>query len=524
MVLRRAQELYPRKTVTTRTVDGLRTRTYAEVVGRAARLASALHEMGVRPGDRVATFGWNTDRHLEAYLAVPCMGAVLHTLNIRLHPDQLTYMANHAEDQIVLADASLADAWGKVENAKTVRDVVWMEDTADVPDGTRYEDLIAGGDDAFAWPEVDEHDAAAMCYTSGTTGSPKGVVYGHRSSMLHTMSCLYADSLALSEADVVMPIVPQFHANAWGTPYAALFSGASLAMPGAFMDPGSVADLVETAGVTISAAVPTVWFMVLEAIRQGSVDKGQLASLERLAIGGSAVPAALLRAYDDMGIRTIHAWGMTETSPLGSVASVRSTVPADDTERVRLSQGLVLPGLRARVVTEEGSPAAWDGETMGELQVTGPWIAEAYYDPEAEGNRGGLDRFDDATGSRWLRTGDVAVMDPDGYILLVDRTKDLIKSGGEWISSLDVENLLIGLDGVKEAAVIAVPDPKWDERPMACVVRGDPSLDEPAVKDYLAEHLAKWQIPDQVVFIDEVPKTSTGKFDKKVLRAQFSAS
>lgn len=525
MVLRRAEELYPQKTVTTKTAEGMRTRTYAEVIERATRLASALHEMGIRPGDRVATFGWNTDRHLEAYLAVPCMGAVLHTLNIRLHPDQLAYIANHAEDQIVLADASLAAVWNRVEGLATVREVIWMEDTTNVPDGIRYDDLIAGADDTFAWPAVGEHDAAAMCYTSGTTGNPKGVVYGHRSSVLHTMACLYADALALREADVVMPIVPQFHANAWGTPYGALFSGASLAMPGAFMDPVSVADLVEAAGVTVSAAVPTVWFMVLEGIREGTVDVEKLASLERLAIGGSAVPPALMRAYDELGIRTIHAWGMTETSPLGSIATVRSTIPADEEERVRLSQGLVLPGLRARVMTEEGTPAAWDGQTMGELQVTGPWIADAYYDPDAEDNRGGLDRFDDdATGNRWLRTGDVAVLDSDGYIQLVDRTKDLIKSGGEWISSVGVENLLVGLEGIKEAAVIAIPDQKWDERPMACVVRSDESLDEAAVKKYLAEHLANWQIPDHVVFIDEVPKTSTGKFDKKVLRTQFAES
>lgn len=535
MILHRAGEFFPHKTVTTKTADGVRTRTYGEVVNRAARLASALAELGVSPGDRVATFGWNSDRHLEAYLAVPCMGAVLHTLNIRLHPDQLSYIANHAEDQVVIADASLRDAWNSIPDLKTVREVIWMDDDDDDMGATTsghgghgghaYESLLASSSPDFSWPRIDEHSAAAMCYTSGTTGNPKGVVYGHRSSTLHTMACLYADSMACSERDVIMPIVPQFHANAWGTPYAALFSGAGLAMPGAHMDPASVAALVSAAGVTISAGVPTVWFMVLEAIRSGTVDREQLASLERLVIGGSAVPAALMRSFDELGIRVVHAWGMTETSPLGSIGYVRSNVSEDDTEKIRLTQGVALPGLRARVVTEDNTVAPWDDETMGELQMNGPWVANAYYDPEASDNRGNLDRFDtDDHEELWLKTGDVAVIDPDGYIRLVDRTKDLIKSGGEWISSVDLENLLIGLDGVKEAAVIAIPDEKWDERPMACVVRSDEQLDEVAVKAYLAEHLANWQVPDQVVFIDEVPKTSTGKFDKKVLRAEFTDS
>jgi fatty-acyl-CoA synthase len=522
MVRERAGALYGSKVVATKTADGVHTQTYAQLVERVGRLASALHDAGVRPGDRVGTFGWNTHRHLELYLAVPCMGAVLHTLNIRLHPDQVAWIANHAQDQLVFADTSLAEAWAAVPQVSSIRTVVGMDDGPAVPDGwTDYEAMLADASPDFAWPALDEQQAAAMCYTSGTTGDPKGVVYSHRSATLHSMAALYADSLAISERDVVMPIVPQFHANAWGTPYAALLTGASLAMPGRFMDPESVASLVESQGVTISAAVPTVWFGVLQAINAGILDAGRLSSLQRIACGGSAVPEALMRGYDELGVTIQHAWGMTETSPLGSVATVKSTVPADQVLRTRLTQGLPLPGLTVRIVTDDGEVAAWDGATMGELQITGPWIAEAYYDPAAPDGRGGLDRFtDDDAGNRWLKTGDVAVVDTEGYLKLVDRTKDLVKSGGEWISTVELENLLIAHPKVVEAAVIAIPDPKWDERPLAYVVKADPDVTEAELLAHLGEHVAKWQVPDAIEFIDEVPKTSVGKFDKKVLRAR----
>jgi fatty-acyl-CoA synthase len=524
MVLERAKKLYGGKVVATKTADGVHTQTYAELVDRVGRLASALHDAGVRPGDRVATFGWNTHRHLELYLAVPCMGAVLHTLNIRLHPDQVAWIAAHAEDHMVFADTSLADAWDAVPAVDSIRTVVGMDDGPDVPAGwTDYEAMLADADPDFAWPALDERQAAAMCYTSGTTGDPKGVVYSHRSSTLHAMGSLYADTLAVSERDVVMPIVPQFHANAWGTVYAALLTGASLAMPGRFMDPESVASLVESQGVTISAAVPTVWFGVRQAIESGDLDPARLSSLERIVVGGSAVPEALMRGYDDLGIRVVHAWGMTETSPLGSIATVKSTVPEEDVLRTRLTQGLPIPGLEVRVVTDEGAIAPWDGETMGELQISGPWIAEAYYDPTASDSRGGLDRFtDDEHGNRWLKTGDVAVIDAEGYLKLVDRTKDLVKSGGEWISTVELENLLVAHPKVVEAAVIAIPDPKWDERPLAYVVKADQDVTAKELLDHLAEHVARWQVPDAIEFIDEVPKTSVGKFDKKVLRAQHA--
>ncbi|HWH31579.1 MAG TPA: long-chain fatty acid--CoA ligase [Egibacteraceae bacterium] len=525
MVLRRAGTLYGDKVIATKTADGVRRRTFAETVERVHRLASALRDLGIGPGDRVATFGWNSDHHLEAYLAVPCMGAVLHTLNIRLHPDQVAWIADHAQDSVVLVDASLAEAWSQVKDVESIRHVVVMDDTGQgagvVPGALDYEELIAGASPAFDWPELDELSAAAMCYTSGTTGDPKGVVYSHRSSTLHALASLFADNLALSERDTVLPIVPQFHVNAWGIPYAALMTGASVAMPSRFMDPASVAALVRETGTTISAAVPTVWLGVLQALQGGQVDAADLATLNRIVIGGSACPESLMRAYDELGVNVVHAWGMTETSPLGTVARVKTTVPQDQVWSRRLTQGLPAPTLDVRIVDDAGVPQPWDGESPGELEISGPWIAAAYYDPQAPDGRGGEDRFADAEGRRWLRTGDVAVIHPDGYVQLVDRVKDLVKSGGEWISTVELENLLIAHPKVAEAAVIAVPHPKWDERPLACVVKADDSVTGAELLEYLAGHVAKWQVPDDVVFIDEVPKTSVGKFDKKVLRSQF---
>jgi fatty-acyl-CoA synthase len=531
MVTERVGELYGDKTVATKTADGVRRRSYTEVVERVTRLAAALAQLGVNPGDRVGTFAWNSDRHLELYLAVPCMGAILHTLNPRLPADQISYIADHADDQIMFVDASLAPAWQQVGPVDSIHAVVVMDDVGEhghdgaalLPDALDYEALLASGAAHFAWPRLDEGDAAAMCYTSGTTGMPKGIVYSHRSSVLHAMASLFVDCLALSERDVLLPIVPQFHVNAWGTPYAALLTGASLAMPGRFMaDPPSLATLVAEEGVTVSAAVPTVWFGVLQAIRAGAVDPAKLSSLQRIICGGSAVPEALLRGFDDLGIRMIQAWGMTETSPLGTVASVKSTLAEDRILPARLSQGIPVPSLRVRVVTDDERVAPWDGTTMGELQINGPWIADAYYDPQAPQGRGGQDRFtEDSSGRRWLKTGDVAVIDADGYVRLLDRTKDLVKSGGEWISTVELENLLIAHDKVREAAVIAVAHPKWGERPLACVVKADDSVTTEELLAHLGEHVARWQVPDDIVFIDQVPKTSVGKFDKKVLRRRY---
>lgn len=526
MVLRRAGALYGDKTVATKTEDGIRRRSFAETVERVHRLASALRALGIKPGDRVATFGWNSDRHLEAYLAVPCMGAVLHTLNIRLHPDQVGWIADHAEDQVVLVDASVAAAWNQVKHGASIRHVIVMDDIgqgAGVVEGALdYEELVSKAAPTYDWPTLNENQAAAMCYTSGTTGNPKGVVYSHRSSVLHAMASLFADGLGLSERDTILPIVPQFHANAWGTPYAAFMTGASLAMPARFMDPASIASLVKEEGVTISAAVPTVWLGVLQALQAKAVDAADLSTLSRIVIGGSACPESLMKAYDEIGVTVVHAWGMTETSPLGTVANVKSTVPADQALGRRLTQGLPAPGLDVRLVNDDGEVQPWDGQAPGELEISGPWIAAAYYDPEAPDGRGGLDRFTDANGQRWLKTGDVAVIHPDGYVQLVDRTKDLVKSGGEWISTVELENLLIAHPKVLEAAVIAVAHPKWDERPLACVVKADDSVTKEELLAHIGEHVAKWQVPDDVVWVDEVPKTSVGKFDKKVLRAQFA--
>jgi fatty-acyl-CoA synthase len=366
-----------------------------------------------------------------------------------------------------------------------------------------------------------------MCYTSGTTGNPKGVVYSHRSTVLHAMALLFADSLALSERDVCLPVVPQFHATAWGTPYAALLCGASLALTGQFVaEPRVIAELCAAEAVTVAVGVPTVWFGLLAAVAGGTVDPAQLASLQRVVVGGSALPETLLRGLDDLGIAVVNTWGMTETSPVGSVARVKSTVAPERVDAVRLTQGLPLPGLKVRVVTDVGDEAPHDGHTLGELQINGPWVADAYYDPAAPDLRGGLDRFTTtADGTRWLHTGDVAVIDPDGYITLLDRTKDLVKSGGEWISSVLLENLLMAHPKVAEAAVVAVPDARWGERPLACVVLSDTRADRAATAEELRAHLAglvpRWQVPDEIVFIDEVPKTSVGKFDKKALRARF---
>ncbi|CAN5573972.1 long-chain fatty acid--CoA ligase [soil metagenome] len=524
MVWQRAQTLFGDKTITTRVGDDFATQTFAETTDRSARLAGSLKAQGIGNGDRVATFAWNSARHVELYLAVPCMGAVLHTLNPRLPANQVSYIIEHADDQLIFADESLRGAWDAIDIPDTVAETVWMDDQGNgISGGANYDDLVADAAPLSPWPRLDERQAAAMCYTSGTTGNPKGVVYGHRSSVLHSFGSLFADSLAISERDVVMPIVPQFHANAWGTVYAALLAGASLAMPSQYMDPESITRLVETAGVTVSAAVPTVWYGVLEAIKAKTIDPARLDSLDRIAVGGSAVPEALMRGFDDLGITIMHAWGMTETSPLGTISRVKSSVPQDAAMKVRLTQGIPIPPLRTRVMNEDGSQAPWDGETMGELEINGPWIADAYYDPDQPDGRGGLEKFTtDDDGSRWLKTGDVAMIDPDGYVKLTDRMKDLVKSGGEWISTVDLEIRLIGHPKVTEAAVIAIPHPKWDERPLACVVKADDSLTKEELLDWVAEEFASWQLPDEVIFIDEVPKTSVGKFDKKVLRAEYA--
>jgi fatty-acyl-CoA synthase len=498
----RAEQLFAEREVVTATSTGVERSTLGQVAERAHRIASALRELGIRPGDRVATFGWNSQRHLELYLAVPSMGAVLHTLNIRLFDEDLHYIVSHAEDRIIFLDASLAE---RMPHFEGVEHEVLMPDAEAQREGAlAYEELIASGDPGFEFPDIDENQAAAMCYTSGTTGRPKGVVYSHRSTVLHSMITNQADGPGLRERDTVLPIVPMFHANAWGLAYAGTMAGSKLVLPGPKLDPPSLARLIEDERVTISGAVPTIW----QGIAQLE-PKPDLSSLERIMCGGSAVPESLTRTYDErFGVQIIQAWGMTETSPLASISRVPSTGPdpeSDEGYALRATQGQVVPLVEFRV----------DEDAGGELQVRGSTIASSYYNDPS-----GAEKF---TEDGWLRTGDVAEIQPGGFIKLVDRTKDLIKSGGEWISSVELENAIMAHPDVLEAAVIAMPDDRWSERPCACVVKQQGSdLDDDALREFLISRVAKWWLPDRIAFIEEVPKTSVGKFDKKVLRAQLA--
>jgi fatty-acyl-CoA synthase len=525
-IFRRAERLFPEKGVVTATAiqggDGSPVRervTYGEWAQRTRRLAGAFDALGISADGRVATFAWNTARHLELYFAAPCSGRVLHTLNIRLFPEQLTYIANHAEDEVVFVDRSLLGLlWPLVGSFETVKHYVVMDDgKGDIPDDPRvlrYEDLLAGSE-PVEFEVDDESRAAAMCYTSGTTGNPKGVVYSHRSTVLHSMATMLADTIAVSEADVVLPVVPMFHANAWGLAHAAVFAGANLVFPGPDLSPPAIVDLIESERVTVAAGVPTIWMGVLPLLEGRDVS-----SLRAIPCGGSAVPKSLSEGFRAAtGMPILQAWGMTETSPVASVCRVKSTLvdrPDDELADLRATQGLAVPGVDVRISAPDGGDElAWDGVTSGELQVRGPWIAATYYnDPRAD---------ESFTKDGWLRTGDVAVISPEGYIRLVDRTKDLVKSGGEWISSVELENEIMAHPKVAEAAVIGVPHERWVERPLACVVvKPGENLAKDEVLEFLAPRVAKWWLPDDVVFIDEVPKTSVGKFSKKTLRDRFA--
>ena len=494
-IAERAESVFGDREIVTRTAEGIERTTYRQVVERARRLASALRELGVEEGDRVATFGWNSARHLELYLAVPSMGAVLHTLNIRLFEDDLRYIVEHAADKVIFLDASVA---GQMPSFEGVEHEVLMPDAPGEREGAlNYEELVEKGDPGFQFPDFDENRAAAMCYTSGTTGRPKGVVYSHRSTVLHSLAALTADAMGLRSTDSVMPIVPMFHANAWGLPYSAALTGARQVFPGPKMTPADIAQLIASEKVTWTAAVPTIWQGIMQL-----EDAPDLSTVREIICGGSAVPEALIRGFQDkFGVPIIQAWGMTETSPLASV----SRAPLDD-YKLRATQGRIQPLVESRI----------DEESGGELQVRGPWIARDYYNDETS-----REKFTDD--GAWLRTGDVAEMTDENFIRLVDRTKDLVKSGGEWISSVELEGHVMAHPDVVEAAVIAVPDERWSERPCACVVVKEGSeLDADALRAFLKDRVAKWWLPERVEFIDEVPKTSVGKFDKKVLRKQFA--
>jgi fatty-acyl-CoA synthase len=520
-VFRRAERLFPEKGIATVTADGTERRTYGEWAERVRRLAGVLDALGISEDGRVGTFAWNTGRHLELYFAAPCSGRVLHTLNIRLFPDDIVYIANHAEDEVVFVDRSLLGVfWPLVDRLETVKHVVVMDDGAgdEVPDDPRvhdYEALLAEASPVEFSTIDDENRAAAMCYTSGTTGHPKGVVYSHRSTVLHSMGALVADAAAVSERDVVMPVVPMFHANAWGLCQAAVMAGASLALPGPKMQPAALAELMESEKVTLAAGVPTIWMGVLPEL------KGRdLSALRDIVCGGSAVPRSLSEDYrKQIGLPIMQAWGMTETSPVATTGRIKSTLLGESEDALadlRAAQGLAIPLVDLRIVepgTDDELP--WDGEARGELQARGPWIAAGYYNDERSA--------DSFTEDGWLRTGDVATISPNGYVRLVDRTKDLVKSGGEWISSVELENAIMAHPKVAEAAVIGIPDEKWSERPLACVVPDggeEISLDE--LKEFLAERVPKWWIPNDLEIIEEVPKTSVGKFSKKTLREQFA--
>ena len=517
-VLGRMRNVYGASEVVTLTDNGTERATYAEVTKRVDQLAGALtSKLGVEPGDRVATFAWNTQRHLEVYLAAPCINAVLHTLNLRLFEDQLTYIANHAKDKVVFVDSTVVPLLEKVAHTfETVEHFVVMGEggAGDLPNALDYEELIADQPDTFDYPEIDDRSAAGLCYTSGTTGNPKGVLYSHRSQILHSFGTCLSDAMGLRESDRVLPIVPMFHANSWGIPYAAGLTGCDLVMPAKYLQAEPIAKLIETEKITVSAAVPTIWMDLLRyADEHQDTD---LSSLRTVICGGAAVPLALMQQFEERhGVHIVQAWGMTEMSPLGTVARPPGDVADDDEQwRYRDRAGRIMPLVEARLMQDDGSEAPWDGESTGELQVRGPWIASAYYeDPE------GADKFDDG----WLRTGDIASIDSRGFVRITDRSKDVIKSGGEWISSVELEGELMAHPEVAEAAVIARPDERWTERPLACVVLSEGASATPEdLTEHLKQRVAKWWLPEEFAFIDEVPKTSVGKFDKKVLRQRLA--
>ncbi len=518
----RAERYHGHKTIVT-AAGGERQRTdYATWAGRTRRLGGVLDTLGISESGRVGTFAWNTARHLELYFGAPCTGRVLHTLNIRLFPEQLTYIVNHADDEVIFVDRSLLAMLAPLlPTFERLKHLVLMDDGAGViPDDLGghelldYEGLLAAADPVDFHVD-DEHRAASMCYTSGTTGNPKGVLYSHRSTFLHTFGAMTADSLGARESDVILPVVPMFHANAWGLAHAAVATGASLVMPGADLSGKALADLIVDERVTVAAGVPTIWMQVLPELKDRDCS-----SLRAIPCGGSAVPKALSEAYrQQTGLPILQAWGMTETSPIAAVCQLdadEATLPVDEQAELRTMVGRISFGAEMRVVDPDSQAGVpWDGESSGELQCRGNWIAATYYDDERAG--------ESFTDDGWLRTGDVATVDGRGRIRLVDRTKDLIKSGGEWISSVELENELMAHPKIAEAAVIGVTHPRWSERPLACVVPvAGEIVTKEEILEYLAGKIAKWQLPDDVVFIDEVPKTSVGKFSKKTLRERFA--
>ena len=525
-----AERHHAEREVVSRRVEGDIHRTnYREIAQRSRQAAQALAALGVKPGDRVATLAWNGYRHMELYFGVSCSGAVLHTLNPRLHPDQVVYIADHAEDQVVLFDLTFLPLIQAVAGrTKTVRHWVLMTDRAHMPQNMPadpkvpnllcYEDLLAAQDGRYQWPVFDENSASSLCYTSGTTGNPKGVLYSHRSTVLHAMAGATPDCLDCRATDVVLPVVPMFHVNSWGLVYIAPMTGAKLVLPGAGLDGKSLYELFESEGVTISAGVPTVWQGLL-----GFVDAGGLkfSTMRRSVIGGSACPPAMIRKFrDDYNVHVVHAWGMTEMSPIGTAAAFKAqhvTQSADEQLAVMSSQGRAVFGVDMKIVSESGQELPWDNKATGDLYVRGPWIIERYFRDE-----GGNPLIKDQNGDGWFPTGDVAKITPEGYMVITDRSKDVIKSGGEWIGSIDLENIAMAHPAVAMAACIAARHPKWDERPLLVVMK-KPGMEvtrEELIAFYDGK-IAKWWTPDDVVFVDSIPLGATGKMQKIKLRQQF---
>ena len=516
-ILERAGKLFPKSEIVSRLPDkSLHRHTYADFYRRARSLAQALIGAGLKPGERVATLCWNHYAHLEAYFGIPAAAGVMHTLNLRLFPDDIAFIANHAGDRFLIVDDVLLPLLDKFKSQVKFERIFVVPLTGQpVPKGyENYEDLLSGASGRFDYPTIDENAPCSMCYTSGTTGKPKGVVYSHRSTVLHTLVAAMPDAMSLSGADTVLPVTPMFHANAWGVPYVAVMVGAKQVFPGPHLGAEDLLELLEKEKITVSLGVPTIWLTLIAQL-DSHPGKWKLTPGMRMLVGGSAVPESLMRAFAKHDLHIIHAWGLTETSPLASLSRVKAGLQGlseDEKFAYRAKQGIPMPLVELRLMGDNGE-APWDGASIGEIQVRGPWVTVSYYNVPVE-----EDKF---TKDGWLRTGDVATVDTEGYIKITDRTKDLIKSGGEWISSVDLENAIMGHPAVQEAAVIAVPHPKWGERPLAVIVL-KPGAGAKAgdIRNYLAERFAKWMLPDGYAFVKEIPRTSTGKFLKTKLREE----
>jgi fatty-acyl-CoA synthase len=518
-ILERSGKIFPGVEIVSRKPDGSIVRSrYREFYRRARRLANALTKLGLKSGDRVASMMWNHSGHLEVFFGVPCAGCILHTLNLRLHPHEIATIVQHAGDRFLLIDDVLYPVYEKFrEDVSFERVIVVPYGFSTVADGfLNYEELLASASDDFRYPAIDENDGAAMCFTSGTTGFSKGVIYSHRALVLHSFCAGLVEVLGLSEADTVLPVAPMFHANAWGIPFAATMLGARLVLPGPHVDPESILGLMVSERVTIACGVPTVWIAVLDALEKNPT-KWKFASPITVLCGGTAPPVELIRRLDRLGLQIKHLWGMTETTPIGTSGGLRAHMsgwPDDKKYEVRAKQGWPAPFVEVRLMRPEGE-APWDGVTSGEIEIRGPWVAASYYQSPDQAHRW--------TNDGWFRTGDVATMDEEGYVKIVDRAKDLVKSGGEWISSVDLENTLMGHPAVKEACVVGIPHPKWQERPLAAVVLKDGARSTAEeLRAFLARSFANWQLPDAFVFLDAIPRTSVGKFKKIALRERFA--